>query len=426
MAINDLFSKKQLQILAFPKTDKDALICDGSIRAGKTSVMSVAFVLWAMQNFNGKNFGICSKTIKTAQRNIIRPLLAMQFIKKRFNIRFVQNEYVELTDAKGRTNTFYIFGGKDESSYQLIQGITLAGVLLDEVALMPRSFVDQALARCSVTGRKLWFNCNPEGQLHWFYQEWILEAESKNALHLHFGLDDNPSLDEKIKEYYRSMYVGVFFQRYIEGQWVSAEGVIYADMFTKENILTEDQISKMSFEGEYYVTSDFGIQNPTVFLLWRKVAGEQRYVCLREWCYSGREERRQKTTAELVDGLDELCQGVKPKMVIIDPSASALKVEARQRGYRVADADNDVLNGIAHTGKLLQDDKLLFSESCKNTIDEFSLYMWDEKAAERGEDVPIKENDHSMDAVRYFVNTMRLFHKLYKENVPRGTILNML
>lgn len=427
MAIQNLFSNKQLQILAFPKSNYDALICDGSIRAGKTSVMSVAFVLWAMQSFSGQNFGICSKTIKTAQRNIVRPLLAMSFIKKRFHIRYVQNEYFELTDIRGRTNTFYIFGGKDESSYQLIQGITLAGVLLDEVALMPRSFVDQALARCSVTGRLLWFNCNPEGQLHWFKQEWIDKAEEKNALHLHFGLDDNPSLDEKIKAYYRSMYVGVFFQRYIEGLWVSAEGVIYADMFSRENnIITDEKIRSTAFDSDFYVSCDFGIQNATVFHKWEKITGIQQYVCTKEYYYSGREERRQKTTSELVDDLTEMLEGRKPKYVIVDPSASALKVELKQKGYHVLDANNDVKNGIANTGKLLQDAKLLFSESCKNTIKEFSLYMWDEKASERGEDLPIKENDHAMDSIRYFVNTLNLFRKLYKENVPRGTILNLM
>ena len=426
MAITDLFSKKQLQILAFPSSDYDALICDGSIRSGKSSIMSSGYVLWAMKNFSGMNFAVCSKTIGTAQRNVVRPLLAMSFIKKRFDIHYVQGERFELTDSKGRMNTFYIFGGKDESSYQLIQGITLAGVLLDEVALMPRSFVEQALARCSVEGSKLWFNCNPEGQLHWFNQEWILEAEEKNALHLHFTMDDNPSLSEKIKDRYKSMYAGVFYQRYIEGLWVSAEGLIYGDMFDRErNVLTEEQIAQMRFEGEYYVSSDFGIQNATVFLLWRKVAGEQRYVCLREYYYSGREERQQKTTAELIDGLTEMLNGIKPKVVIIDPSASALKVEARKKGYRVQDAKNDVLDGIAQTGTLLKDGKLLFSESCENIIDEFSLYMWDEKAAENGEDIPIKENDHAMDAMRYFVNTEYLFTKLYKTNVPRGTLLNL-
>lgn len=417
------FSRKQLQILAFPKTDYDALICDGAIRAGKTSIMSVSFLLWAMSGFNGRNFGICSKTIRTAERNIIRPLLAMTYIRKRYNIKYKQGEYLEVTNGR-HTNTFYIFGGKDASSYQLIQGITLAGVLLDEVALMPRSFVEQALARCSVTGRKFWFNCNPEGQLHWFYQEWIKEPEKHNAQHLHFSLDDNPSLDQSIKDSYRSMYAGVFYQRYIEGLWVSAEGVIYSDMFSEENnVVTEEEIKEMKFEGDYYVSSDFGIQNATVFLLWRKLAGEQTYVCLREFYYSGRDERRQKTVSELVAGLSEMLDGIKPRTVIVDPSASALKVELRQKGYRVQDADNEVINGIANTGKLLQDRKLLFSETCENIIDEFSLYMWDETAAERGEDVPIKENDHAMDAMRYFVNTLNLYNKLYRKPAPAGSIL---
>lgn len=417
------FSRKQLEILAFPKTAYDALICDGAIRAGKTSIMSVSFVLWAMSQFNGRNFGICSKTIRTAERNIIRPLLAMTFIRRRYNIKYKQGEYLEITNGK-HSNVFYIFGGKDASSYQLIQGITLAGVLLDEVALMPRSFVEQALARCSVYGRKFWFNCNPEGQLHWFYQEWIKEKEKHNALHLHFTLDDNPSLDQSIKDTYRSMYAGVFYQRYIEGLWVSAEGVIYADMFSEQNnVVTEEQIKEMQFEGDYYVSSDFGIQNATVFLLWRKLKGEQTYVLLDEYYYSGREERRQKTTAELVAGLEEMLAGRKEKAVIVDPSASALKVELRQKGHRVMDADNEVINGIAHTGKLLQDRKILISEKCENTIDEFSLYMWDETAAERGEDVPIKENDHCMDALRYFVNTLNLYHKLYRKPAPQGTIL---
>ena len=139
-----------------------------------------------------------------------------------------------LTIKRGtKTNYYYVFGGKDESSYQLIQGMTLAGVFLDEVALMPRSFVEQALGRCSVDGSLYWFNCNPESPEHWFLKEWIEQAETKKALHLHFTLDDNPSLSDKIKERYRNSYSGVFYKRYILGQWVRAEGLIY-DKFADE------------------------------------------------------------------------------------------------------------------------------------------------------------------------------------------------
>lgn len=409
-----MISKKQAEILAFPNSSYDALICDGSIRSGKSSIMSVAFVLWAMKSFNGMNFGICSKTAGTADRNVIRPLMAMSFIKSRFRIKYTVNKKLEIW-TKNHHNTFYIFGGKDAASYQLIQGVTLAGVLLDEVALMPRSFVEQAIARCSVPGRKLWFNCNPEGQLHWFNQEWILDAENKNALVLHFTMNDNPSLTAEIRAGYERMYTGMFYKRYIEGLWVSAEGIIYADMFDPDrNIISEEEVKKLTFDPDTWISCDFGIQNATVFLKWKKIKGKQVYVCVDEWYYSGREMQKQKTVTGLVEGLKEFMHGEKPKYVIIDPSAAALIVELNQKGFKTVSANNEVLDGIANTGKLLEDSKLLFSERCKHTIDEFDLYMWDEKAADNGEDVPIKENDHCMDAVRYFVNTEQLFYKCYK------------
>lgn len=410
-----MISKKQAQILAFPETSYDALICDGSIRSGKTSIMSVAFILWAMKSFNGKNFGICSKTAGTADRNVIRPLIAMSYITDRFHIKYTVNKKMEVWN-KEHHNTFFIFGGKDAASYQLIQGITLAGVFLDEVALMPRSFVDQAIARCSVAGRRLWFNCNPEGQLHWFNQEWILDADDKNALHLHFTMDDNPSLAPEIRAGYERMYSGIFYDRYIKGLWVSAEGVIYADMFHPDtNIIGKDEIKKLSFDPDCWVSCDFGIQNATVFLLWRKLTGQRKYICTDEWYYSGRESQKQKTVTALVEGLKEFLGDMKPRYIIVDPSASALKVEMHQKGFRTRDANNEVLNGIANTGKLLEDEHLLFSDRCKHTIEEFDLYMWDEKAADNGEDVPIKENDHCMDAVRYFVNTENLFSRCYQK-----------
>jgi len=398
------FSRKQMQILAFPNSDYTALICDGSVRAGKTSVMSVAFVLWAMRDFDRCNFAICSKTVQTAIKNVIKPLLSMTYLQKRFTLSFHRTNSELIVSNGKKTNTFYLYGGKDESSYMLIQGITLAGVLIDEVALQPRSFVEQALARCSVEGSRFWFNCNPEGSLHWFNQEWIEKAKERNALHLHFTLDDNPSLSENIKDRYKASYSGVFYQRYILGLWVMAEGIIF-DMFDRDiHVLT----NAPETEGDYYVSSDYGIQNATVFLLWQKEKGSNRWICLREWYYSGRDNRRQKTVAELADGLQELLQGIIPKQIIIDPSASALIVEVRKRGYKVVHANNEVIPGISDVATMLRQNRLAFMASCKGTINEFSIYAWDEKAAERGEDKPTKENDHAMDAVRYFVRTKKL------------------
>jgi PBSX family phage terminase large subunit len=222
------FSTKQMEVFRFPYTPYDALIADGSIRSGKSSAISISFILSTMERFNNCSFAICSRTIRAAERNIIKPLLGVAYFKQHgYKLRFSTSLNTLTVKRGNKTNTFYIFGGNDESSYMLIQGVTLAGVFLDEVALMPRSFVEQAIARCSVEGSKFFFSCNPEAPSHWFYLEWILKAKEKNAMYLHFDMDDNPSLTEVVKARYRAMYDGVFYERYIKGAWVKAEGIIY-------------------------------------------------------------------------------------------------------------------------------------------------------------------------------------------------------
>jgi len=236
------FSDKQKQIFKFGFTKYDAIIADGAIRSGKTSAMMIAFVLWAMDKFNGMNFGICSKTVHSCERNIIKVLLGVVYLQTHFTLHYTSTEGLLTISRGNKINYFYVFGGKDEASYMMIQGITLAGILLDEVVLMPKSFVDMALGRCSVTGSKFWFSCNPASPNHWFYNEWIKQAQSKNALYLHFTMDDNPSLAPVIKQRYEMMYEGVFYERYIRGLWVKAEGVIYRKFADKPELFTLDTI----------------------------------------------------------------------------------------------------------------------------------------------------------------------------------------
>ena len=231
------FSKKQMQLLTWwlPESGvshMDGIIADGAIRSGKTVSMSLSFVVWGMETFNEQNFAMCGKTIGSFRRNVLKGLKPMLLSR---GYKYKDNRGDNLLEVtKGdKTNYFYIFSGKDESSQDLIQGITLAGVFFDEVALMPESFVNQATGRCSVTGSKMWFNCNPQAPAHFFKKKWIDRAEELNLLYLHFTMDDNLSLNEKIKARYRSMYTGVFFKRYILGLWVAAEGVIY-DLFAND------------------------------------------------------------------------------------------------------------------------------------------------------------------------------------------------
>lgn len=398
-------SRRQKTVMGWwcsPKyKDCDGIIADGAIRSGKTVSMGFSYVIWAMTNFDRMNFGLCGKTIESFRRNVLGSLKA-QLRARGYTVQERKSENLVVVTNGEKGNFFYLFGGKDERSQDLIQGITLAGCFFDEVALMPESFVNQATARCSIEGSKFWFNCNPAGPFHWFYVNWIKKRKQRNLLYLHFTMADNLTLSKKIKKRYEAQYTGVFFKRFILGLWVVAEGIIY-DMFSMQRHVLRDM---PALQGDIYVSSDFGIQNATVFLVWQQDARERRWVCKKEYYYSGRDNQKQKTVEELVDDLTELLAGEKPKQVIVDPSATALIVELRKRGYRVRKAKNDVLDGITAVSSALMQDLLAFYIACKGTIREFGIYAWDKKAADRGEDKPIKEKDHGMDAVRYFVNTV--------------------
>ena len=426
------FSRKQKQVLTWwckdsPVHDKDGIIADGAIRSGKTVSMSLSFAMWAMSTFNGQNFAMCGKTIGSFRRNVLFWLKLM--LKSRGYSVIDRRADNLIIIRKGDTeNYFYIFGGKDERSQDLIQGITLAGVFFDEVALMPESFVNQATGRCSVEGSKFWFNCNPDGPYHWFKVNWIDKSTGylgkerveqirkkaaeegkdpglKEILYLHFTMDDNLSLSEEIKARYRSMYIGVFFKRYILGLWAAAEGVIY-DMFDPEkHVKNIKEFFQILVNGNRYVSCDYGTQNATVFLLWNKGI-DGKWYCIREYYYSGRDKGKQKTDAEYADDLKKWLDGTRIKAMIVDPSAASFIVELRKRGYKVIKANNDVLDGIRLVGMLLNLEMLIFSSSCTETIKEFASYIWDEKAAEHGEDKPVKQHDHGCDAVRYFVSTV--------------------
>lgn len=423
------FSKKQRMVLNWwcdtsPVKDMDGIIADGAIRSGKTVCMSLSFVMWAMTQFNGQNFGMCGKTIGSFRRNVLFWLEVM-LRSRGYTVADHRADNLVVVTRGETTNYFYIFGGKDERSQDLIQGITLAGVFFDEVALMPESFVNQATGRCSVEGSKYWFNCNPDGPYHWFKTGWIDKATGylgkkktqeirekaaaenrdpglKEILYLHFTMDDNLSLSEKIKERYRSMYTGVFYRRYIRGLWAMAEGIIY-DMFdTAKHVISN--LSDL-VNTNYYVSCDYGTQNATVFLLWCKERSG-RWVCCREYYYSGRDEERQKTDTEYADDLERWLAGIKPVKIIIDPSAASFIAELKKRGYTIKKAKNDVLDGIRFVASLLNQDLIAISDQCPNTIKEFGSYIWDQKASERGEDKPVKLHDHAMDALRYFCYTI--------------------
>ncbi len=394
------FSKKQLGVLSWwcrgsKYSDCDGIICDGAVRSGKTLCMSISFASWAMADFCGGSFAVCGKTIRSAKRNIVRPMLEILRdigfeVCDRSSMNYFEVSY------RGRKNTFYIFGGRDESSAALIQGITLCGVLFDEAALMPRSFVEQAVARCSVEGSKLWFNCNPEYPQHWFCTEWIKKTKEKNLCYFHFRMEDNPSLSERMLERYRRMYSGSFYERYVLGKWTAAEGLVYPFM-SDDNMLWDKPAGEAE---EYVISCDYGTVNPSSFGLWGLFGGI--WYRLEEYYYSSRREGMQRTDEEHYAGLCRLAGDRNIREVIIDPSAASFMETVRRHGrYSVSAARNNVIDGIRQVSTALKEGRIRICRSCSDSVREFGLYRWDRA----GRDMPVKENDHAMDDIRYFVAT---------------------
>lgn len=395
------FSKKQLAVLTWwcnksLAESKNGIICDGAVRSGKTLCMSISFVSWAFYYFSDMSFAICGKTIASLRRNVITPLIP-ELMSLGFRCDYkISRNFLEI-ERGGVKNRFYLFGGRDESSASLIQGMTLGGVLLDEVALMPRSFVEQALARCSAENAKFWFNCNPEHPFHWFYTEWIEKREAKNMLYLHFRMEDNPSLSPEVINRYKNLYSGAFYERFINGKWVAADGLVYPMFNGSRHIKTcREKFTR------YYLSCDYGTVNPFSLGLWGK-AGSSWYR-IDEYYHSGRDSGLQLTDEEYYMKLRELAGSRKIEAVIIDPSAASfIETVKRKNEYRVIKADNDVIKGIHYVCRALKNEELYIYPCCSDAIREFSVYRWDNGIKK---DAPKKENDHAMDDIRYFVSTV--------------------
>ena len=395
------FSDKQKAVLGWwtrgsPHRDRDAIVCDGAVRSGKTMCLGLSFVLWSMTRFRRQQFALCGKTTQSVRRNLLYSVLPVLE-----SLGFQWEEKISRNWLKVRygpvENTYFLFGGKDEGSAALIQGITLAGVLLDEVVLMPRSFVEQACARCSVTGAKFWFSCNPAGPGHWFYREWICKAQERNLLHLRFFMEDNPTLSPETRQRYERAFQGAFYRRFVLGEWTAAEGLVY-DFFDEDMVLPPPAGQAQ----RWVISCDYGTVNPTSMGLWGKYGGV--WYRVKEYYYDARQERRQQTDQEYAQRLRELAGGREIEAVVADPSAASFLEVLRREGWNVRKANNDVLSGIRLTADALKSGRIVICSPCQDAIREFGSYCWDLAAGDR--DKVRKEFDHAMDEIRYFVATV--------------------
>jgi PBSX family phage terminase large subunit len=400
------FSKKQKKLLTWwsdnsPHKDKDMIIADGSIRSGKTVAMIDSFTNWSLDTYSNENFIISGKSMGALDRNVINPWKQMLIAKG------IKYNHVRSDDPRMEigTNIYYLFGANNKSSQDTLQGLTAAGALADESALFPENFVSQMIGRCSIEDSKIFMNCNPQGPYHFMKDEYINKAAEKQILHLHFLLKDNLTLSEKIKERYKRMFSGVFYKRYILGLWVLAEGIIY-DMWREDKHTIKYNQLPDQFD-TFRITADYGTSNPTVFLL-VGIKNGVRYI-IDEYYWDSDEEGRQKTDAQysndMLDFINEYGYGIQD--IVVDPSAASFITQLKSDlDITITKANNDVVDGIRKVATYLNTGKLyVVKKNCPNTIKEFASYVWDEKAQEKGEDKPVKKNDHALDGIRYEINT---------------------
>jgi PBSX family phage terminase large subunit len=369
-------------------------IWEGPVRSGKSYA---CFWRWIdfIQNGPKGPLIVCGRTEPTIKRNIVRPLYDLI------------GDDLQYLSGKGEIKlwgrTIDVVGANDERAEAKIRGSEYVGALLDEVTIIPENFTKMLFSRLSLPGAKLFGSTNPDSPFHWLKVEFIDKAAERDIAVFKFSIEDNPSLGEDYKNNLKKEYSGLWYQRYIEGKWVLAEGAIY-DFFT-EDLHT---ILQPPGPATYYICGiDYGTSNPCVFSLIGYNSGLYPNIWLeKEYYYDSKAKNRQKSDSDYAKDLIDFISGYPVKAIYIDPSALSFKVEMRKVGVvDVLDAKNDVIPGIRFQGQLLSNGTYKICKTCVNSIKEYSTYLWDERASKRGIDQPIKQNDHSCDAQRYALYT---------------------
>jgi PBSX family phage terminase large subunit len=376
-------------------------IWDGSVRSGKTIASLLRWLTYVADPPLGGALVVSGKTFDTVARNVFGPLSDPTLFGD-------AARHVSYTRGAG---TATILGRKievitanDIKAEGRLRGLTAAGAYIDEATLLPESFWTQMLARLSVKGAKLFATTNPDGPAHWLRQNFLLRAPELNLRHFRFTLDDNPALDPAYVASLKTEYTGLWYRRFILGEWCLAEGAIY-EMFDPERHVVDilPPIQRWIALGV-----DYGTVNPFAALM-LGIGVDQNLYLAHEWWWNSKQQRKQLTDVEystrLRGWLDTDLGGIRPQYVIVDPSAASFVTQLWQDGQSPTLGNNEVLNGIRTVSSLLARGKLRIHRSCRNLLNELPGYSWDDDKAAKGEDAPIKTDDHACDAMRYAIHT---------------------
>lgn len=386
------------QIFSVVESDARINIWEGAVRSGKTIASLLRWLLFVATAPATGQLVMVGRTRDSIFRNAILPLQDPSI----FGMLARQIHYTPgAATAVILGRIVHVIGANDAKAEPKIRGLTCAGAYVDEATVLPQQFFDQLNARCSVPGARLFLTTNPDNPSHWLRKLYILRPAETASRTWHFTLDDNPHLDAGYVQTLKSTYVGLWYRRFILGEWIAAEGAIY-DMWDERTHVV-DRLPGIA--RRLAIGVDYGTTNAFAALALDQGDNGRLYLS-REWRYDSRLSRRSLTDAEYSERLRAWCPPERrPAYFLIDPSAASFRTQMQVDGWVSGAADNDVVNGIRTVAALLATGRLFVHRSCTGWIDEIGGYSWDDAKAELGEDVPIKANDHSLDAGRYAIYT---------------------
>lgn len=406
MSLLDALPLSPKQIVSVVEADSRINAWEGSVRSGKTIASLIRWLIFVASAPTGGELVMVGRTRDSLYRNVIAPLTNPEIFGPLAR-QISYNNGAPVAVIMGRV--VHVLGANDAKAEPKVRGMTCAGAYVDEVTTLPRTFFDQLIARCSVRGAKIFTTTNPDNPAHWFRKEYLKRPGETRLRSWHFTLDDNPFLDPEYVASLKSTYTGLFFRRYILGQWVQAEGAIY-DMWDPDRHVVDIVPAIRRWMA---VGIDYGTVAAFSALLLGLGEDDRLYIAS-EYRHDSALARRQLTDAQYSTGVRDWLgsyqhaggQGVRPDWVFVDPSAASFMVQLWNDGVPgVAKANNDVLDGIRTVSVAMGAGKLYVHRSCHGLLEEIPGYAWDDSAAEKGEDKPIKANDHSVDALRYALHS---------------------
>lgn len=401
----DLMPLSRKQIVSVVESSQARIsIWEGAVRSGKTLSSLIAFLAAVAQAPPAGLILIIGRTLQTIERNILTPLQDTSLFGD-LTVHIKHTRGAGTATIMGRE--IHLIGASDARAEGRLRGLTAYLVMVDEATLLPEEFFTQLLARLSVPGARLLATTNPGAPRHWLRTKFLLRQGELDLKTWHFTLDDNPSLDPVFVSNLKSEFTGMWYRRFIEGEWCVAEGAIYETWDDRAHILEPDAVPKIA--RVLAVGIDYGTTNPTRgVLVGLSDEPRPRLVALAEWTPPRLTDSELSTSFRAwLAGLPEAWRI--PAWVAVDPAAASFKMQLFRDGVaNTRNAHNTVLPGIRTIASLLATHSLVVSSACPMLIAEIPAYTWDATATEKGKDEPVKVDDHSVDALRYALYTTRL------------------